>query len=99
MEDLGRLYLDLDMLDNAAQILNECLSLTPNHSEVSYLIGKIHSYNNRFNLAAKYFYNAFSTNKDLTVLFEEERMDYKNNDVNIQNLNIAIKEYEAKQNK
>jgi tetratricopeptide (TPR) repeat protein len=99
MEDLGRLYLDLNMLDYSEEILTECLSLTPNHSEVSYLIGKIHSFNNRFKSAAKYFFNAFSINKDLILLFDEERSDYKKNNVNIRKLRNAIEEYKSQQSK
>ena len=90
MEDLGRLYIELDSLVFAEEILLECASLSPNHANAYYLIGKIYALQNKMNKSAKFISDAIKLDNTIADLLAEEKSDYINSKVDFNKLNTLI---------
>lgn len=90
MEDLGRLYIELNKLVYAEEVLLECASLSPKHATAYYLIGKIKAYQGRLEESAKYISDSLKLDSDIIEIFKEEKSDYLNQNVKLKKLTKLI---------
>lgn len=90
MEDLGRLYIELDMLDYAEDTLLECTSLSPKLASAYYLLGKIKAFQGELQSAATYIANAILLDSNIKDVLSDEEDDYINKEVKLKQLEKLI---------
>lgn len=90
MEDLGRLYIDLDKFSYAEEVLLECASLSPNHATAYYLLGKVKAFENRLSEAAKYISDALKLDSSIIEIFKDERDEFTEQNVDLDKLTREI---------
>ncbi|MFA7326965.1 MAG: tetratricopeptide repeat protein [Candidatus Kapaibacterium sp.] len=90
MEDLGRLYIELDSLSYAEEILLECASLSPNHANAYYLLGKIKAFQKMLPQAAQFISDAIKLDLTISEVFEDEKQEYLEKKVDLKKLTTLI---------